>query len=158
MRRNLLRLAVAGLALVAGLVIAPPAAADPYEADPDLATRDADYAAGRRAAQAGDWAEAVRFYQRAERRHPDHADLHNGLGYAHRQQKQYDTALRHYRRAIEIDPRHRGAHEYIGETYLLLGDLPAAQRHLDALRSICLLPCDELTDLERAVAAHVARR
>jgi hypothetical protein len=57
----------------------------------------------------------------------------------------------HYERAIDLDPRHRGAHEYIGETYLLVGDLAAAQRHLEALRGICLLGCEELTDLQEAI-------
>jgi len=132
----------------------PIAAGDPYEADPDLATRDDDYAAGRRASERKDWAEAARLFKRAEVRHPDHADLQNVLGYSYRNLKQYDLALKHYRRAIELDPRHRGAHEYIGETYLLTGDLAGAQRHLAALREICLLPCDELRDLESAVARY----
>lgn len=40
-----------------------------------------------------------------------------------------------------LDPRHRGAHEYIGETYLLAGDVNGAEKHLAALKEICLLPC-----------------
>jgi Flp pilus assembly protein TadD len=139
-------------------VLAPIAAADPYEADPDLAARDDDYAAGKRATEKKDWAEAVRRFKRAEMRHPDHADLQNILGFSYRNLKQYELALTHYRRAIELDPRHRGAHEYIGETYLLIGDLAGAQRHLAALKEICLLPCEELNDLDRAIAAYRARR
>jgi hypothetical protein len=34
----------------------------------------------------------------------------------------------------------------------------SAQKHLDALRSICLLPCEELQDLQKAMAQHQARR
>jgi hypothetical protein len=56
-----------------------------------------------------------------------------------------------------IDPRHRAAHEYIGEAYLLVGDVPSAEKHVAALRSICLLPCDELTDLQKAIEAHRSR-
>jgi len=137
--------------------IAPSAAADPYEADPDLAARDEDYAAGQRAVGKKEWAEAARLFQRAEIRHPDEADLQNMLGYSYRNLKQYDLAFKHYKRAIEIDPRHRGAHEYIGETYLLIGDLAGAERHLAALKEICLLPCDELRDLERAIAEYQAK-
>jgi Flp pilus assembly protein TadD len=133
------------------------AAADPYEADPDLAARDEDYAAGKRAADNRSWGEAVRLFKRAEMRHPDHADLQNILGFSYRNLKQYELAFKHYRRAIELDPRHRGAHEYIGETYLITGDLASAQTHLAALRTICLLPCDELRDLERAIAVHTGR-
>ena len=138
--------------------LAPIAAADPYEADPDLATRDDDYAAGKRAVEKKDWAEAARLFQRAEMRHPDHADLQNILGYSYRNLKQYDLAFKHYKRAIEIDPRHRGAHEYIGETYLLTGDLAGAEQHLAALTEICLLPCEELKDLKRAIAQYRGRK
>ena len=91
-------------------------------------------------------------------RHPDHADLQNILGYSYRNLKQYDLAFKHYKRAIEIDPRHRGAHEYIGETYLMTGDPAGAERHLVELRKICLLPCDELKDLERAIADYRSRK
>jgi Flp pilus assembly protein TadD len=80
------------------------------------------------------------------------------LGYSYRNLKQYDLAFRHYKRAIELDPRHRGAHEYIGEAYLLTGDLANAEKHVAALRDICLLPCEELTDLERAVAEYRAKK
>ena len=61
-------------------------------------------------------------------------------------------------RAIGVIPRHRGAHEYIGETYLATGDLANAQKHLAALRAICVLPCEELADLEKAVAQYQAKR
>ena len=137
---------------------APVAAADPWEADPDLATRDEDYAAGKRAGEKKDWAQAVQLFKRAELRHPEHADLHNILGFSYRNLKQYELAFKHYRRAIEIDPRHRGAHEYIGEAYLITGDLTGAERHRNALKKICLLPCDELKDLERAIAAYRGKK
>ncbi len=151
----LLRAALVGATLA---LTAVAARAEPYEVDPDLAARDEDYAAGKRAVDRKDWDEAVRRFKLAERRHPEQADLQNILGYAHRNLKQYDLAFVHYKRAIEIEPRHRGAHEYIGETYLLTGDLSGAEKHLDALRQICLLPCDELRDLDKAVAQYRAKR
>ena len=149
-RATLLSTAIALSATIAG--------ADPYEADPDLAARDEDYAAGKRAVEKSDWAQAARLFKRAEMRHPDHADLHNILGFSYRNLKQYEAAFKHYRRAIEIDPRHRGAHEYIGETYLMTGNLAGAETHLAALKEICLLPCEELTDLERAIAQYRGRK
>jgi Flp pilus assembly protein TadD len=152
------RLVRATLWCAAIAAFAPIAAADPYEADPDLAARDEDYAAGKLAGEKKDWAEAARLFQRAEMRHPDHADLQNSLGFSYRNLKQYELAFKHYRRAIELDPRHRGAHEYIGETYLMTGDLAGAQQHLAALKEICLLPCEELTDLERAIAEYRGRK
>jgi hypothetical protein len=36
----------------------------------------------------------------------------------------------------------------------MVGDIPNAEKHLAALRAICLLPCEELTDLERAFEKH----
>ena len=138
--------------------VSPVAFADPEDTDPDLAKRDEDYAAGKRAAERKDWAEAVRLFERTEKRYPEKADLQNNLGFSYRNLKQYDLAFKHYKRALELDPRHRGAHEYIGEAYLMTGDLPNAQKHLAALREICLLPCEELADLERAIAQYRTRR
>ena len=147
----------ASLLLAAIAVFAQVVAADPLEADPDLATRDDDYAAGKRAVEKKDWAEAVRLFERAETRYPDQADLQTILGFSYRNLKRYDLAFKHYRRAIELDPRHRGAHEYFGEAYLMTGDLAGAERHLAALKEICLLPCEELKDLERAIADYRAK-
>ena len=133
-----------------------PAHADPVETNPDLAATDADYAAGKKAIDAKQWEAAIARLKKAEVRHPDSADLQNYLGYAHRNLKQFDAAFKYYERAIELEPRHRGAHEYIGEAYLMVGDVPNAEKHLATLRGICLLGCEELTDLENAFAKYRA--
>lgn len=146
---------VALFAIATGVVIAP-SAAEPYESKPDAALRDPDYAAGKQAMEKKEWEEAARRFMRAAVRDPDNPDLQNYLGYAYRNLKRFDLAFKHYRQAIVLDPRHRGAHEYIGETYLITGDLAGAEKHLLALREICLLPCEELDDLERAVKAFRA--
>ena len=140
------------------LVFAAAVHADPYEDDPDLAKTDSDYAAGKKAMDAKDWAGALDGFKRAERRHPDNPDLQNFIGYSYRNQKNYELAFKHYKRAIELSPRHRGAHEYIGETYLLVGDVAGAERHLKALREICLLGCEEMKDLEEAIAKYRSSR
>lgn len=145
-----MRLAAVVLAIVVLGAVFLPARADPVDTDADLAATDPDYAAARKAIVAKDWEEAIARLRKAEVRQPDHADLQNYLGYAHRNLQQFDAAFRHYKRAIELEPRHRGAHEYIGEAYLMVGDVPSAEKHLAALRAICLLPCEELADLERA--------
>lgn len=123
------------------------------EDDGLAAMRDPDYAAGRKAGAAKDWNAAIKFFSAAALRDPDNADIQNSLGYAHRKAGKLELAFKHYRRALELNPRHRGAHEYIGEAYLIAGDLASAQKHLEALRKICLLPCEELADLEREIAA-----
>lgn len=154
-----MRRRAAALLAVLALVAWPRAALpDPTETDPDLAARDADYAAGRKALQARDWTTAVERLKKAEVRNPGSADLHNDLGFAYRNLKQLDAAFAHYKRALAIDPRHRSAHEYIGEAYLMAGDLPGAEKHLEALREICLLPCEEKKDLEEAIEKYRAKR
>nr|WP_255428084.1 tetratricopeptide repeat protein [Ramlibacter cellulosilyticus] len=84
--------------------------------------------------------------------------MQNSLGYALRQAKDYDGAFRHYRKALQFDPRHRGAHEYIGEAYLLVGDVASAEKHLASLKSICMLPCEEMRELEKAIGEYKARK
>jgi hypothetical protein len=39
----------------------------------------------------------------------------------------------------------------------MAGDLASAQKHLEALRKLCLLPCGELGDLEREIAAYIKK-
>lgn len=86
------------------------------------------------------------------------AHWNNLMGYVLRKQLQpdLDAAERHYKEALRLDPKHRGAHEYIGELYLMRGDLKAAETHLAALDKLCLLPCEEYTDLKEAVARFKA--
>lgn len=148
-----------GAAMLAAITVgAPPAAAEPYEDTPGAAESDPDYAAGKTAMSKKNWAEAVKRFQQAVKRNPDSADLHNYLGFSYRNLRQMDLAFKHYKRSIELNPRHRGAHEYIGEAYLMVGDLPSAERHLAALRSICLLPCEEMADLEKAIKEFRSKR
>ncbi len=142
------------LAAACFLGLPPSAAGDGYESKPELAARDPDYAAGKKAIEEKRWEEAIEHLGKAAVRDPDNPDLQNWIGYSNRKLAKYDLAFKHYKRAIELDPRHRGAHEYIGETYLLVGDVASAEKHLAALREICLLPCEERDDLERAINAY----
>ena len=132
-------------------------AAPSDDANDQALLQDEDYAAGLAALKAGDAVAALRRFESARRRFPDSADPHNELGFAHRKLRQMDKAFEHYKRALMIEPRHRGAHEYIGEAYLMVGDVASAEKHLAVLRSICLLPCEELTDLEKAISEHRAQ-
>jgi len=148
------------VALAFGVIVlcaARPCRADPEETNPDAAAQDPDYAAGKKALERKDWREAAQRFNKAALRDPDSADLQNYLGFSYRHLRQFDLAFKHYKRALALNPRHRGAHEYIGEAYLIKGDLKAAQRHLAALREICLLPCEELADLEREIANYVKK-
>jgi Flp pilus assembly protein TadD len=131
--------------------------AEPYEDNPAASASDPDYAAAKAAMDKKDWNEAIKRFHQAALRDPDSADLHNYLGFSYRNLKQMEQAFKYYQRSLELNPRHRGAHEYIGEAYLMVGDVASAEKHLAALRDICLLPCEELDDLERAVKAYHAK-
>lgn len=148
-RRGLL---AAALALLSGWGVA----VQSDDADDERLAADEDYAAGRAALKVGDAAAALRHFEAARKRFPDSADVHNEIGFTYRKLRQMDKSFEHYKRALAIKPDHRGAHEYIGEAYLMVGDLAGAERHLAELRKLCLVPCDELKELEQAVAAFKA--
>jgi tetratricopeptide (TPR) repeat protein len=131
--------------------------ADPTEEQASEAAIDPDYAAGKKAIEAKQWRAAIKALSSAALRDTRNADIQNYLGYAHRNLGEMARAFAHYERALELNPRHRGAHEYAGEAALIAGDLARAQRHLAALKSICLLPCDEYDDLKAAIEASRAR-
>jgi Flp pilus assembly protein TadD len=146
-----------GLAAALAFAAATPVRGEPQDSNPDAAARDPDYAAGKEAIARKAWRQAAEHFQRVARREPDNADVHNYLGFAYRNLGDLVCALLHYRHALELNPRHRGAHEYAGEAQLLAGNLDKALEHLAALREICRLPCEELTDLEQAIAAYRQR-
>src|SRR5215475_11813310 len=141
-------LAAAALALWPGVPLA-----DPTEEEIAGWSVGPDYAAGKRAIEAKDWNAAIKALSSAALRDTRNADIQNYLGYAYRNVGKLDLAFKHYARALQLNPRHRGAHEYLGETYLIVNDLPKAEEHLDALRRICLIPCEEYEDLKKEIEA-----
>ena len=132
------------------------AGVDDGDDDPN-AVRDPSYVAARQALRGRQYADAIRLLSDALARDPRDADTHNLLGFAYRKSGDLDRAFHHYHEALRLQPDHRGAHEYIGEAYLMVNDLPNAEKHLAALREICLLPCEELADLEKAIAKYRAK-
>lgn len=148
-RSTLLALGLALLPAVAG--------ADATDESASGATLDLDYAAGKTAIEARNWEGAIRSLSSAALRDTRNADIQNYLGYAYRQTGKLDLAFQHYEQALALNPRHRGAHEYIGEAYLMADDLARAQEHLGRLQQICLIPCEEYEDLEKAIAAYRKR-
>jgi tetratricopeptide (TPR) repeat protein len=82
---------------------------------------------------------------------PD-ADVYNLMGYSLRKSGDMAEALVYYEKALDIDPRHRGALEYLGELYVETGQLDKAREKADILRKICPSGCEELADLDRAIA------
>lgn len=148
------RRAIVVLAAAIALGIGSPCFSDPTETTPEVSAQDPDYVAGRKALEAKNWTSAIKSFSSAAERYSRNADIQNYLGFAYRKTGKLDLAFKHYHRALALNPRHRGAHEYIGEAYLIKGDMKSAQKHLAALREICSLPCEELTDLEREIARY----
>lgn len=105
-----------------------------------------------------DWGAAQATLLQALAGNAKNADYHNLYAYALRKSTNpnMDTVFRHYLEALRLDPKHRGAHEYIGEAYLMVNNLPKAKEHLAALNKLCLLGCEEYSDLKKAVASYEA--
>lgn len=122
-------------------------------ADPVLAATQAAFAKK-------DWTAAQNGLQNALAASPQNADYHNLYAYSIRKGPSPDMALvfKHYGEALRLNPKHRGAHEYVGEAYLMVNDVTKARQHLAALDKLCFLPCEEYTDLKKAIAAYEAKR
>jgi tetratricopeptide (TPR) repeat protein len=88
----------------------------------------------------------------------DNADWNNLMGYSVRKSTppDYEAAERYYNEALRIDPKHKDALEYSGELYLILGKLPEAEQRLATLDKVCFFPCEQFTDLKKAVARYKA--
>ena len=128
-----------------------------YAADTEPSPATADkLAAARAQIAAKSWRGAIEELKKVN--DPASADWNNLMGYSLRKAKvpDYDAAERFYDEALRIEPQHRGALEYSGELYLMKGDLPKAEQRLAALDKACRLPCDEYTELKKAVASYKA--
>ena len=102
------------------------------------------------------WPAAVTELQRVNA--TSNADWNNLMGYSLRKSAtpDYAAADKFYTEALRLDPQHRGALEYSGELYLITNDLPRAESRLAALDKACTMPCDEYTELKKAVARYKA--
>jgi len=90
---------------------------------------------------------------------PASAEWNNLMGYSLRKADpaaNAGEAEKFYNEALRIEPRHRGALEYSGELYLMTGNLAKAEERLAALDKACFLPCEEYSDLKKAVARYKA--
>lgn len=128
---------------------------------------DNGFAAGLAAVERQDWATAISQLRQVIDERPWDDDAHNLIGYAYRQQGQWDLSLMHYNRALALNPHHRGALEYLGEAYLQLdrpGDAEAIRERLEqACRRVYTAQdwpaqCEEWQDLEAAFEDYRAAR
>ena len=85
-----------------------------------------------------------------------HADVYNLMGFSLRKMGEYKQAYTFYRKALDFDPEHKGALEYLGELYVETGEIDKAKQNVVLLQKLCPSGCEELADLEKAVAGAAA--
>jgi len=81
-----------------------------------------------------------------------HADVYNLMGFSLRKSGDYKQAYTFYRKALDFNPEHKGALEYLGELYVETGQVDKARENVVLLKKLCPSGCDELADLEKAIA------
>jgi len=144
--------------LLLALTLSAPAAfaaggggSDPvWPAEPE----DPNYTAGKKAAEAMNWQAALEAFEKVASKDPSNANAQNYLGYVNRKMGKLDLAFKYYDEALRLDPKHRGAHEYVGEAYLMAGNLPKAEEHLQVLDRLCFFSCEEFRELKQAIAEY----
>jgi tetratricopeptide (TPR) repeat protein len=82
-----------------------------------------------------------------------HADVYNLMGFSLRKSGDPKQAYTFYRKALDFDPEHKGALEYLGELYVETGQIDKARENVVLLKKLCPSGCEELADLELAVAS-----
>src|SRR5262245_27653777 len=130
------------------------ALADASRGGNSVTPRDSQYAEAERAVKRGDYPGAMRLLEGVVAKEERNADAYNLLAYSIRSSGDPAKSIPIYEKALAIDPKNKGAHEYMGEAYLALGELDKAKQHLAMLDKLCLFPCEEYTDLKKAVQAY----
>jgi tetratricopeptide (TPR) repeat protein len=82
-----------------------------------------------------------------------HADVYNLMGFSLRKTGDYKQAYTFYRKALDFNPEHKSALEYLGELYVETGQIEKAKENVALLKKLCPGGCEELDDLEQAIAA-----
>jgi tetratricopeptide (TPR) repeat protein len=129
--------------------VAPASAFDEDPSSPQDPLTDA-----RTAIAGKDWSKAIMLLKEQTAKDPRNADAFNLLGFSQRNAGDMPSALASYEKALTLNPKHKGAHEYLGETYLKLNDLPKAQAEQASLQGLCPQGCEELDDLNEAIADY----
>jgi tetratricopeptide (TPR) repeat protein len=80
------------------------------------------------------------------------ADLFNLAGFCFRKTGDQKQAAIYYDKALALSPNHLGALEYQGELFVETGQFAKARQNLAQLKILCPRGCEELEDLEAALA------
>jgi len=111
-----------------------------------------DLAAVRAKIKAKDWPAAIGDLNAMIDQGVQQADVYSLLGFSLRKSGDYEKAYTFYRKALEFEPNHKGALEYLGELYVERGEMAKAREHVSLLTRLCPAGCEELDDLQGAIA------
>ena len=81
-----------------------------------------------------------------------HADLFNLVGFCLRKTGDQKQAFDYYKKALDLNANHLGALEYQGELFVETGQLGKARLNEEHLKILCPKGCEELEDLQAAIA------
>ena len=81
-----------------------------------------------------------------------HADLYNLVGFCLRKTGDQKQAWVYYDKALAQNPNHLGTLEYQGELFVETGQMEKARRNEAQLKILCPKGCEELEDLQAAIA------
>ena len=138
---------------ISALVIGASVAATGALAVDNITSRDTPYLAAVRAKiEAKDYKAALAELMPMLDTH-QHADVYSLMGFALRKTGDYKQAYTFYRKALDFDPEHKGALEYLGELYVETGQVDKARENLALLKKLCPVGCEEMFDLEEALAS-----
>jgi tetratricopeptide (TPR) repeat protein len=144
------------LAASSGGSIPRPSAPRPTPTSPSQSAAEDDFGKAEYMIKAGRYDEAIPLLKNVVGKNPNDADAWNYLGFASRHLGKNAEALESYNKALAIDPKHKGAHEYLGELYLQTKQPAKAQEQLVILQGLCSTDCEEVEDLQQAIADYKA--
>jgi len=146
-----MRMRILGIVLSTIAVTAMVPTDGAYAVDIITSTDAPDLTQVRAKIKAKDFAGALEDLQPLLQSH-QHADVYNLMGFSLRKTGDYKQAYTFYRKALDFDPEHKGALEYLGELYVETGEIDKAKQNVVLLKKLCPGGCEELADLEKAVA------
>jgi tetratricopeptide (TPR) repeat protein len=151
-------IALSGISFAAssGGSVPQPSMPRPTPTSPAQQQNENDFSKAEYLIKAERYDEAIPLLQNVVAKNGRDADAWNYLGFASRKLGKTTEALDYYQKALAIDPKHKGAHEYLGELYLLMKDPAKAQEQLTILKGLCTGGCNEVDDLEQAIADYKA--
>jgi len=122
--------------------------------DPDPLRAVTELAPIRAKIEAKDYKGAIALLTPILKADAKNADAHNLMGYSLRKSGDFKQSLAYYQKALDLDPKHKGALEYLGELYVETDQMDKARAMAARLKALCPKGCEELADLEKAIAAR----